>query len=240
VPQRSTPSPHRAGWLFLPLLALGCASFSSEGEPARPQSPPMTDAGTEASTRQTDAEAGARSLLGCGGDTSCRVVFITSTPFGGGDVGNLAGGDAKCNEAAGESALASVRGRSFKAWLSGASSGDAVDRISQTSSTKRFVRPDGAIIANNVADLIDGSLRAPIDLDENGSTVNDVETWTGTLANGRRADDEGISGKGTCESWTSSAAQGMTGRSNRLDGSWTNDNYFVVCSGVHHLYCFEN
>ena len=94
-------------------------------------------------------------------------------------------------------------------------------------------------IANNVADLVDGRTLVPIQQDETGALQNQ-EAWTGTTADGRRADDQGVTGKGTCDSWQTTSAQGMSGKSSEVDGRWTNDNDYSACTTPRHLYCFED
>jgi hypothetical protein len=247
--ERSAARRHSAIALVVVAMANGCAALLDIGDlpPAidGPSEGGRADADMpEADAARVDAEAStedvdtAPPLPGCGADTNCRVVFITSIPFVGGSLQDLSGGDVKCQEAAARSGASSVRGHTFKAWLSNTGT-HAVDRISQTSSTKRFVRPDGVAIANNVSDLIDGSLLARLQLDENGR-VHDAETWTGTTSTGQRTDDEGVAGKGTCASWTSTSAFGTVGHSTDVDGRWTNVNAFSACTIQRHLYCFED
>ena len=87
-------------------------------------------------------------------------------------------------------------------------------------------------MADDWDDLTDGSLDAPIDLDEDGGTVQS-DVWTGTTtsgaADGARCDDfeDGTDGaSGTCGSTTASNAD------------WT-DNIVPLCNTALHLYCIE-
>ena len=101
------------------------------------------------------------------------IVFVTSTSSNG-DLGGLAGADATCNSLAQTAGLSGT----YVAWLS-TSTTDARDRIDDAS----YIRVDGTPIANNLADLIDGSLQNAVLLDETGTTMA-VRVWTGTLALG--------------------------------------------------------
>ena len=70
----------------------------------------------------------------------------------------------------------------FKAWIS-----DGLGNSPNTTSeqaTIPYALLDGTIIANNYADLTDGTLQHWIDMDENGTPVTGSKIWTGTLEDG--------------------------------------------------------
>jgi hypothetical protein len=139
-------------------------------------------------------------------DPDVVQVFRTSTTYGG-DLGQfdpsdeddgLAGGDAVCQERAEAGGLAGT----WSAWLStsdesgigGLPGVDARDRILDG----RYELVDGTVIADDKADLTDGKLNAPINLNEFGSTEN-VNTWTGTQFDGT---DTGTN----CSNWTTNSS----------------------------------
>lgn len=165
----------------------------------------------------------------------CRVVFVTSVPTDA-NLGGLAGADARCNELAGKSTHPAVQPRSFVAWLSGATS-PANGR--HVRGGTRYVRPDGVVIANNWNDLTDGTLIAPINVDEKGATVMGQDVWTGTTK-------DGFSSKNTCVDWTTTSDKttaGQIGRTDKIDESWTDGDellkYSLTCDKVAPFYCIE-
>ena len=106
------------------------------------------------------------------------------------------------------------------------------------------------LVAENWRDLADGTLRHPIDMDENGNRpsvdtfdcneLQDTAVWTGTDANG---EDFGV--EWTCSDWTGTGTRVGIGSYERSNRGWTDacriqttdgnpcDNQFA------HLYCFE-
>lgn len=123
----------------------------------------------------------AQEIPGDGVDNDCnpdtpdvlpgKTVFITSQVFNG-NLGGLAGADAKCQQLATAAGL----GGTYKAWLSDSTT-DARDRLTHATVPYRLV--DGTTVANDFTDLTDGSLDAPINRAENGTVVGD-RPWTGT------------------------------------------------------------
>jgi len=157
-------------------------------------------------------------------------VFRTSgTYLPGFDFGNLAGGDALCQERAEAVGLNGT----WTAWLSDDNT-DAIDRI-----------PDGeyqllsgaGVIADNKDDLTDGSLKAPIFEDEFGGFPaermqgSDIQVWTGTDADGTGTD-------ANCNNWTNQAGDATFGVSNESDSNWTNTGISTSCGQEWYLYCF--
>ena len=67
-----------------------------------------------------------------------------------------------------------------------------------------FRRLDGAIVANDRDDLLDGSIDTSIHVEESGAFAADSTVWTGTNA-------DGTASPAHCEGWTSSdSADGAT------------------------------
>jgi hypothetical protein len=102
--------------------------------------------------------------------------------------------------------------------------------------------PNDQLIANNWADLTDGTLAHPIDADESGDLpqlagiCGGQEVWTNTRADGtpRTTTD--------CGGWTSAAvsAESNAGEWTAADSSWTESGCIsVTCSTPASIYCFE-
>lgn len=174
----------------------------------------------------------------CTHDTECAVanvciagqcvegnrVFSTSTTHPG-NIGGLAAADQICQGLANAAGLKGT----YKAWLSD----------SQNSPVTRFSHPtipyyltNGVLIANSWSDLIDGTLIAPIGVNEQGIPVASNIPRTGTLFTG-------LPSMTTCLNWTSSSASvyGMAGFSEAIDHGWT-ENQPNPCNVMHRLYCF--
>jgi hypothetical protein len=154
-------------------------------------------------------------------------VFATSSTFRG-DLGGLAGADAKCAD----SASSAGRAGSWTAWLSDASA-DALDRIADVGP---WALLDGTVAFDDKA-MLATHPHVPLDIDEKGQQTFAC-VWTGTLAGGRRSPM-------TCAGWTSTTDPGGgligTGAS---DGRWTADVAngpcgASTCASMFKLYCFE-
>jgi len=164
---------------------------------------------------------------GCGSDgpttpEARKRVFVTSASFTG-DLGGLAGGDAKCGSAATAAAL----GGTFKAWLSAANT-DARDRI--THPGPWFLVDTTSLVFLSKADLAAQPM-VPIIVTETGAAVSfGVAVWTGTESDGTE------STAATCTNWTST---GTTGRIGQVStNAWTSS-AFNSCATPNRLYCFE-
>jgi len=174
--------------------------------------------------------------------SSQRTVFISSQSYVG-DLGGLAGADAKWAALASAAAL----GGTYAAWLS-TSSVNAASRFGATGATYALV--DGTPIANSLADLTDGTLAAAIDLNENGVATNS-RAWTGTAPAGT-ACFQGSGGncnltspgndglvRTACEDWTVAVpgSEAVTGFL-ATNGAWTLEGD-RACPDLHRLYCVE-
>ena len=174
-------------------------------------------------------------------DTQCKrigyYVFATKATYKGDAVAGLMNADMLCTAAAAGKAIAG----NYRAWLSdgGESAGERLEM-----SPLKYVMPNNFKVADNWADLTDGSLDLPINRDETGAllmvnppptncqanTAKDAAVWTGTLPNGMAAMH--------CDSWTDgNAMMGQAGLFNRSDMLWTGCSF--ACDTVAHLYCIE-
>jgi hypothetical protein len=198
---------------------------------------------------------------GCHFDTSgCvaspKLIFATSAGVFVGDNGPPIGfftypsrGDEICNKFANGSDL--TRGKTFKALVCGrqpdvADDADLGLRQRIADSPGGFVRTDGVHVANNLDDLLDGSIENPISVNEFGAVLHDIEVndvlpvWTGCNAQG---DSLGpnlqCAGPGLASWWfSSSIAYAEIGRPDRSDAGWL-DTGVDSCSHDRHLYCVE-
>ncbi len=128
----------------------------------------------------------------CVGGTCAKLIFLTSQTYTG-DLGGVAGADAKCQT----SAAAGGLGGTFKAWISTASSWPA---LTFTRSAAAYVLPTGAIVSNGWTDLVSSaSLRHLIDSDEYSRFASNG-AWTGTSESGSWL------GGPNCGDWTSAAS----------------------------------
>jgi hypothetical protein len=125
------------------------------------------------------------------------------------------------------------------AWLSSSSSSVA-SRFTQSSLPYKLV--NGTTIANNWADLTDGSIQNPINRDEFGNTGVAPVIWTHTTVNGSTATTNTSQ---NCNNWTQ-ATGGNTlvhcaGSPNMTNGDWTAgySGCAYPCSSTWALYCFE-
>jgi hypothetical protein len=164
------------------------------------------------------------------GDGACGVVprvFVTlATVPGdfGGPRGGVAEGDRICHQAAHAAGL----GGAWRVWLSDAVV-EARDHLIAAGANGPWVRLDGVMVAGDRADLLDGTLRAPIDRHEYGEDVS-TSVWTGSESNGRRSGE-------LCAGWQSTVHRGKVGSSTQLTG-WTAA-ATDPCTAEHALYCFE-
>lgn len=173
-------------------------------------------------------------LTGAAAAQTTRVFVSSSTHTG--DLGGIAGADMICQELG----AAVDAGSTWRAFLS-TSTTDAVDQLTTNGP---FVRASdtSVIIADDLADLLDGDIDNPILLDESGNPVG-PSAWTGSTDDGT-TDPAG----GHCTDWTTS--QG--GLPPQYSGAFGNPfisvevpinswiaHGFGECTNAFHLYCFE-
>ena len=149
-------------------------------------------------------------------------VFLTSTNQNG-NLGGLAGADAICQARATAASL----GGTWRAWLS-TSTTNASTRVG---SGPWHRVGDFTKVADDIADLTDGTLDAQINRNESGAIVATSVVFTGTTTAGNVTAN-------TCNNWTSTAGQGGRGSSGATGATWTQNNS-ENCANSRRLYCFE-
>jgi cysteine-rich repeat protein len=182
-------------------------------------------------------------LDGCSAqcDWEIRLVFTTSSMHNG-NLGGLVGADAICNARAQEAALPGT----YMAWIA--------TNIVGENPAARFVQsavpyhlPSGTKVADNWADLIDGTLDAAISGTETGGpspmTANASACGTNRIARtGTAADGTALVGLGRCSNFTSSASNslGTPGVTTSANPTWTNcDAPGPGCDILMPIYCFQ-
>jgi len=165
-----------------------------------------------------------------------RRVFISSITHPGGFPAGVTGADEFCQERA---EAAGLPGR-FVAWLStGDTKTQARKRLENAEVPYQLV--DGTVVATGFEDLVDGTLAAPINLDEFGTVRNVTNgVWTGTAADGTGAGTFNSSAR--CNKWVSSASgnSGRVGTSSATNNNWTNTGNNVNCDQQNRVYCFQS
>ncbi|MFO0598144.1 MAG: hypothetical protein U0228_22770 [Myxococcaceae bacterium] len=160
---------------------------------------------------------------------SGKLVFATSASFDG-NLGGLAGADAKCQAAASTSGLTGT----FKAWLS-TSTVDAIDRIAEVGP---WFDTAGQQLFATKANLAAGPMTMGLWHDEYGVWMATSDLWTGTGYMGRF--QEALIGTTPCEEWTSNSMQrqarvGQLGRTGLPWSSFSN----TTCDQQAKLICLQ-
>ncbi len=163
-------------------------------------------------------------------DPDEKTVFVTSAKFKG-NLGGLAGADAKCQaEADGPASV--VPSGTYLAWLSdGTDSPDT--RFTKTAHP--YLLPDGTKIAEDFFDLTDGSILHSINIDSTGKSTGKQLFWAATNADGTTAQ-----AFLTCAGWVDpyAAAKGMGGSTIETGKLWSSYQY-DRCKRSHQLACFQ-
>lgn len=180
---------------------------------------------------------------GCGGtfddvvisfSSPTKRVFVSSTTSTG-NMGGLNGADNICQTRANAAAL----GGTWKAWLS-SSTTSAASRLTQSSSP--YVLVNGTLVANNWADLTDGSIVNPINRTEFGNVTANGAVWTHTTTTGAQATTN--AGQ-VCSDWTVSTSGNTlvhcAGSPFQVNGDWTAgySGCAYPCNQQWPLFCFE-
>lgn len=150
------------------------------------------------------------------------LVFLASSGYQG-NFGGLSGGDTNCTTLANGSGFPGP----WTAWLSD-STADAIDRIHDGGPYQNLA--NDSIIANDLADLTDGTLDTNI-LNIAGGTEA-VSVWTGTYPDGT------VNPGQHCSDWTSTSGGGNYGTADFANSNWTQSGG-VICDGFRRLYCFQ-
>jgi hypothetical protein len=156
-----------------------------------------------------------------------------------GNLGGLVGADAKCQNLA---AAANLPG-TYMAWLS-TDQGSPSTRFTQ--STIPYVLVNGTKVADNYADLTDGSIDARIDRTETGGQVPNSSAWCSAST---RLAWTGTSGAGVlttpnCNNFTNgtdfqNSRAGDAATQNLNSTNWTLCAGLVTCDDAISLYCFQ-
>ncbi len=166
-----------------------------------------------------------------------KRVFLTSNLYTG-NLGGLQGADIKCQQAA---TNASLRGR-WVAWLSVQIVSNitnntiihAKDRIPDA----RYILLNGTVVADDKADLTDGTIDNPIQMNEFRQIVPSTgawpSVWTGT-------NSAGLATGGDCKGWTTVTNQlmGTIGQYANTSYQWTAWSSLICNYAPQRLYCFE-
>jgi len=171
-----------------------------------------------------------------------KTLFLSSQTYTG-NLGGLAGADAKCQTLATSAGLSGT----FKSWLSDSVT-NARDRL--THATVPYKLVNGTTIANNWSDLIDGQLSNPITHDEKGNQIASPtltkQVWTGTRHDGTK-DTNRIGSQYYCSDWSSPRASvwgifgyaGATRTTATNVGSAWSAASLISCGQSLYLYCME-
>jgi hypothetical protein len=151
-----------------------------------------------------------------------KTVFVTKASFPS-DMGGLAGADAKCQTEADDPASIVPAG-TYLPWLS-----DGTDSPDTrfTKSSHSYVLPDETKIAENYADLTDGSILNAINVDATGAPVLGAQRfWTDTTTDGKAAHQFVANVKrNSCNAWNGTTvyrAIATIGVTYKKTGEWTN------------------
>jgi hypothetical protein len=171
-----------------------------------------------------------------------KTVFVTSTLYTG-NLGGLAGADAKCQERARVGGLSGE----FKAWLSDSAISSA-SRLKHANAP--YVLVDGTVLAKDWAELTSGELRVPIQFTElvqwpvrtpSPPGCAEYMVWTNTKEDGTIASKDR-----SCSNWTDGSSPpspdkgAVWGQAERED-RWSSqcNTEYAGCNGSYPLFCIE-
>ena len=166
-------------------------------------------------------------------DNAQTRVFVTESATSS-DMGGVAGGDEHCQASAEEADL----GGTWSAYLSGGGA-SAIARIAEGP----YYRIDGVLIAHDKADLIDGSIAAPIEITQHGTRVH-LWVCTGASETGGSTGYDCVGwtwGCGVCEAYPGSGTDHWyveSGHTSETSEDWSSVGW-LLC-GSCYLYCFED
>jgi len=150
---------------------------------------------------------------------------LASWASAGGNTG-LAAGDAVCQARAAAGGLSGT----FRAWLA-SSTANAVDRLV---SNGPWVRIDGVKVADNKADLTDGTLFSAINQDEFGLYYGNYGVWAARY--------DGLNTAHNCNEWADGTAafMGAFGIAAATGTGWASGSGSSCDVTAFHLYCLED
>jgi hypothetical protein len=170
------------------------------------------------------------------GQGTHKLVFLTANTYNG-DLGGVAGADAKCQAEATGNGLSGT----YKAWIAdGDTNNSPNNRFNQASVPYRMltngdiVSPAFSTLASNWAGVTDGSIDVLFNYHLDGTTSN-THAWTNVSEYGNRYKPDPH-----CSSWTTSSSGivGRRGGNYTANYNWT-DNTDYACNNLISLYCFE-
>ncbi len=160
-----------------------------------------------------------------------HYIFVTSRLFDGNLFG-VSGADSKCQAAA----IAASLSGTYLAFI-GATGLSAASRVGDF----EFRLTDGVtVVANDKADLLDGSLDSAIVLDESGASVAasaEVRVWTATRSNGSYV-GENCNSSGVVGDWSTTSSRATAGISTSTSG-WADGASIQPCASQFRLYCVQ-
>jgi hypothetical protein len=159
-----------------------------------------------------------------------KIIFVEEVaPLQPSMYGGLAGADVICQNAAGAAGLPGV----YRALLS-TSTVDARDRINDGI----FIRTDNQVIANNKAELFDGSVPIQVNKNEHGLTLGDtnMHVYTGSTLSGTY-----MGANTTCGDWTDYSQSGRYGKPTETNQDWISRNTWGCNTNTSSsgLYCVQ-
>lgn len=194
--------------LLSSLIEMGCSKKSSD-----------TNTNVDAPAGQTPKDDNNEGSLTTDGTLVENYrIFVSSVEYSG-NLGGLAGADAKCQSLASAAGLT----RTYKAILS-SSSVNAVDRINKSLTGKVIMIQNGGSeiqVASSIAALFDAAslnLQHFINLDEAGLTQTG-SAFTGSANDGTKISADSGS---FCGDWTNTSDDSYVGSLEDSDGTWLN------------------
>jgi cysteine-rich repeat protein len=175
----------------------------------------------------------------CAWGPATRIVFVTSEIYTG-NLGGLAGADAKCQSLADAAGLPG----NYMAWLSTGASSPST-RFMQ--SPNPYVLVNGTKVADDWADLTDEEIDHPIDTDQAGNPSPEgvglpCRNETRVVFTSTFWDGTDLVGPldGDCQGWTTSSGSWLTtlARTTRVN-PWSHGCNGPFCADSAGLYCFQ-
>lgn len=159
------------------------------------------------------------------------IAFVTSQTYTG-SLGGIDGADAICVQLANTAGL--VKPEGYRAWLSVGENDTPNTRIPKVNAP--YYRLDGEKLAENIADLLDGKLKSPLNVNELKEPDIKGKVWTNTTPAGNMASD-----MDDCQSFHSMevADAAIVGRPDDTDAGWTQQALMASCIDTWRLYCFS-
>lgn len=157
------------------------------------------------------------------------TVFATSLKWSGA-MGGLAGMDAKCQQSAANIGLPGT----WKA-IASDSSVDARDRIPDTT----YYLLNGNVVANNKADLFDGSIQTAINVNEMGVKESDSPVWTGSDLAGNSYGSGDLTLNCHNWGWVSDGYFGIVGSTGTNGIGWIENTVLQECKYSARIYCLR-